>query len=347
MLYADNVIDFPDNGSMEAQDYSHLEADLKNGYAPIANDYLKALGRARLSQRQRQVIDAVMFHTYGQKDYEASKDSGKYQSKKTARIKSSDLADFTGLTEQSASKILNELIGMNIVIRVGSSRGEVGMNDKISDWILPDFKASKAHKISCQKSRDNQKTRNGSLNHKMVNSHNHFMVSSEAPIKNIDTKDTFFMSGCDQPEVQNFVDEYIHDGLDCTHPLKPKKLEQRDAKKKPWAKRTQRQKVQTVFDCYNEKFNTKFEGISSVTSEYTTHGIGCLDVIKQGYSLRHFKLLFGYKEEMAKHAKRNYDKDFWSNVPITALVRKTQFSGYFDTARSYYVSKGDIPEDWA
>ena len=123
------------------------------GFMKIMNDLAEALAATRLTQRQHQVVWAVLRKTLG-------------YNKVTDRITADQLADLTKLTSQEASRALNDLINFGVVVREGGSRSPVGIQMDTSKWHL-ESKAS-----ATPKARVNENIKNRSLNDKIVNSVN-------------------------------------------------------------------------------------------------------------------------------------------------------------------------------
>lgn len=135
MYEASNVIQINSNDHvMDDLAQNSIKASLKRGYAPLANDIIKAILFGNYSKRQQTVLWAITMLTYGVKDFEESRAHGERRNRKTSRIKAEELAEETYMTPQDASKVLNSLIKLKVLIRNGG-KGEVGFNTNLGEWI--------------------------------------------------------------------------------------------------------------------------------------------------------------------------------------------------------------------
>jgi len=74
----------------------------ENGYTPIANELLEALGKTRISGEARQMLDIILRKTYG-------------WNKSTDPISTTQFTAYTGLTRRSIYKARRKLREMNII----------------------------------------------------------------------------------------------------------------------------------------------------------------------------------------------------------------------------------------
>lgn len=93
-------------------------ADCDDGYTRLANDLYEELIGADLTRNQAKVAHAICRKTYG-------------FNKKSDRISDSQLSELTKLPRQKVNKAKNELIAMNVIVRIGH---EIGPNKNLSEW---------------------------------------------------------------------------------------------------------------------------------------------------------------------------------------------------------------------
>ena len=103
-------------------------ADCDDGYTRLANDLYEELIGADLTRNQAKVAHAICRKTYG-------------FNKKSDRVSDSQLSVLTKLPRQKVNKAKNELIAMNVIVRIGH---EIGPNKNLSEW-----------KIDCHQNSDN------------------------------------------------------------------------------------------------------------------------------------------------------------------------------------------------
>lgn len=113
------IYQFPGSAEREQRPRS---PQLEDGYTRIANELLDALCQADFTAREFRVVNFVIRQTYGWND-------------KAKRMSSTFIAGGTGLHETDCSKVLNELIRRNVVIRHGGSRSPVSLNKHFDQWI--------------------------------------------------------------------------------------------------------------------------------------------------------------------------------------------------------------------
>ncbi|MFS1583907.1 MAG: replication protein [Candidatus Arsenophonus phytopathogenicus] len=93
-------------------------AEIENGYTRIANGLYEELISSDLTRNQAKVAHAVCRKTYGfHKEFD--------------RISDSQLSELTKLPRQKANKAKNELIAMNVLIKLDN---KIALNKTISEW---------------------------------------------------------------------------------------------------------------------------------------------------------------------------------------------------------------------
>lgn len=114
------VITFP---KKTEQTGGHM-ADLSNGYTKVANEIQKLKPRLRLSGREWQCFEAVIWLTYG-------------WNKKQDRVTNTVIAELTGLDDTHVSNSLKALAERKIIFSQKQGGMKlVGVNTEISAWIL-------------------------------------------------------------------------------------------------------------------------------------------------------------------------------------------------------------------
>ncbi|MEQ0277275.1 replication protein [Klebsiella sp. CN_Kp100] len=112
-----NKTPLPDNAG------GHM-ADLSNGYTKVANEIQKLKPRLRLSGREWQCFEAVIWLTYG-------------WNKKQDRVTNTVIADMTGLSDTHVSDAIKSLAERKIIFSQKQGMMKiVGVNTDISAWIL-------------------------------------------------------------------------------------------------------------------------------------------------------------------------------------------------------------------
>lgn len=114
------VISFP---KKTEQTGGHM-ADLSNGYTKVANEIQKLKPRLRLSGREWQCFEAVIWLTYG-------------WNKKQDRVTNTVIGELTGLSDSHVSDAIKALTERKIIFcqKQGVMK-IVGVNTEISAWIL-------------------------------------------------------------------------------------------------------------------------------------------------------------------------------------------------------------------
>lgn len=97
---------------------------LSDGYTRIVNDVMKAWPKARLSAYELAMCLAIAQRTFG---FNKGKD----------RIAACQLAGDMEITRPKASKILNQLLRLNVVIREGGAHGPIKINTQTDKWLRP------------------------------------------------------------------------------------------------------------------------------------------------------------------------------------------------------------------
>lgn len=99
-------------------------ADLSNGYTKVANEIQKLKPRLRLSGREWQCFEAVIWLTYG-------------WNKKQDRVTNTVIAELTGLSDTHVSDAIKSLADRKIIFSQKQGMMKlVGVNTEISAWIL-------------------------------------------------------------------------------------------------------------------------------------------------------------------------------------------------------------------
>ncbi|MFW3801375.1 replication protein [Klebsiella variicola] len=106
-------------------------ADLSNGYTRIANEIQKLKPRLRMSGREWQCLEAVIWLTYG-------------WNKKQDRVTNTVISELTGLSDSHVSDAIKLLAARGIIFshKHGVMK-TVGINTELSAWILDKPKAGK------------------------------------------------------------------------------------------------------------------------------------------------------------------------------------------------------------
>lgn len=114
------VIKFP---KKTEQTGGHM-ADLSNGYTKTANDIQKLKPRLRMSGREWQCFEAVIWLTYG-------------WNKKQDRVTNTVIAELTGLSDTHVSDAIKALAERKIIFSQKQGMMKlIGVNAEISAWIL-------------------------------------------------------------------------------------------------------------------------------------------------------------------------------------------------------------------
>lgn len=106
-------------------------ADLSNGYTRIANEIQKLKPRLRMSGREWQCLEAIIWLTYG-------------WNKKQDRVTNTVISELTGLSDSHVSDAIKLLAGRGIIFnRKQGVMKIVGINTELSAWILDKPKTGK------------------------------------------------------------------------------------------------------------------------------------------------------------------------------------------------------------
>ncbi|WP_394467123.1 replication protein [Raoultella ornithinolytica] len=121
------VINFPINTELTGG----RMADLSNGYTRIANEIQKLKPRLRMSGREWQCLEAVIWLTYG-------------WNKKSDRVTNTVISELTGLSDSHVSDAIKLLAAREIIFshKHGVMK-TVGINTELSAWILDKPKTGK------------------------------------------------------------------------------------------------------------------------------------------------------------------------------------------------------------
>ncbi|HIE9348637.1 TPA: replication protein [Klebsiella variicola subsp. variicola] len=121
------VINFP----IKTERSGGQMADLANGYTKIANEIQKLKPRLRMSGREWQCLEAVIWLTYG-------------WNKKQDRVTNTVIAELTDLGESHISDTIKSLAERKIIFaRKQGVMKIVGINTELSEWILDKPKTGK------------------------------------------------------------------------------------------------------------------------------------------------------------------------------------------------------------
>lgn len=114
------VINFP----LRAENAGGHMADLANGYTKIANEIQKLKPRLRMSGREWQCLEAIIWLTYG-------------WNKKQDRVTNTVIAELTGLGDSHVSDAIKALAARGIIFcqKQGILK-LVGVNTELSGWML-------------------------------------------------------------------------------------------------------------------------------------------------------------------------------------------------------------------
>ncbi|WP_167876992.1 replication protein [Klebsiella pneumoniae] len=121
------VINFP----IKTEQTGGRMADLSNGYTRIANEIQKLKPRLRMSGREWQCLEAVIWLTYG-------------WNKKQDRVTNTVISELTGLSDSHVSDAIKLLAARGIIFshKHGVMK-TVGINTELSAWILDKPKTGK------------------------------------------------------------------------------------------------------------------------------------------------------------------------------------------------------------
>ncbi|WP_312975624.1 replication protein [Atlantibacter hermannii] len=122
------VINFPMKTTENA---GGLMADLSNGYTKIANEIQKLKPRLRMSGREWQCFEAVIWLTYG-------------WNKKQDRVTNTVISGLTGLSDTHVSDAIKSLVERGVIFSHKQGVMKiVGINTDLSAWILDKPKTGK------------------------------------------------------------------------------------------------------------------------------------------------------------------------------------------------------------
>lgn len=122
------VINFPMKTTENA---GGLMADLSNGYTKIANEIQKLKPRLRMSGREWQCFEAVIWLTYG-------------WNKKQDRVTNTVISGLTGLSDSHVSDAIKSLVERGVIFSHKQGVMKiVGINTDLSAWILDKPKTGK------------------------------------------------------------------------------------------------------------------------------------------------------------------------------------------------------------
>lgn len=114
------VINFP----LKTEQPGGRMADLSNGYTKVANEIQQLKPRLRMSGREWQCFEAVIWLTYG-------------WNKKQDRVTNTVIAELTGLSDTHVSDAIKSLAERKIIFSQKQGMMKlVGVNTELSGWIL-------------------------------------------------------------------------------------------------------------------------------------------------------------------------------------------------------------------
>lgn len=140
-----NVVRFPD--LPERAPTKTKGPQVEDGYTRIANELLDALCVADFTNREFRVVNFIIRQTYG-------------WGTKQKRLASTFIAGGTGLHATDCSKVLNELIRRQVVVRHGGSRAPVSLNKRHTEWLAAESR-KKSAPDSCPQSGQDALTQSG------------------------------------------------------------------------------------------------------------------------------------------------------------------------------------------
>ncbi|HFV9307447.1 TPA: replication protein [Citrobacter freundii] len=116
-------VDFVNKTVLPEERGGHM-ADLSNGYTKVANEIQQLKPRLRMSGREWQCFEAVIWLTYG-------------WNKKQDRVTNTVIAELTGLSDTHVSDAIKALAERKIIFNQKQGMMKlVGVNTELSGWIL-------------------------------------------------------------------------------------------------------------------------------------------------------------------------------------------------------------------
>ncbi|ENI6079886.1 replication protein [Salmonella enterica] len=116
-------VDFVNKTVLPEEKGGHM-ADLSNGYTKVANEIQQLKPRLRMSGREWQCFEAVIWLTYG-------------WNKKQDRVTNTVIAELTGLSDTHVSDAIKALAERKIIFSQKQGMMKlVGVNTELSGWIL-------------------------------------------------------------------------------------------------------------------------------------------------------------------------------------------------------------------
>ncbi|HDT6083932.1 TPA: replication protein [Citrobacter braakii] len=116
-------VDFVNKTVLPEEKGGHM-ADLSNGYTKVANEIQKLKPRLRMSGREWQCFEAVIWLTYG-------------WNKKQDRVTNTVIAELTGLSDTHVSDAIKALAERKIIFSQKQGMMKlVGVNTELTGWIL-------------------------------------------------------------------------------------------------------------------------------------------------------------------------------------------------------------------
>lgn len=172
------VIKFP----FKAEQAGGHMADLSNGYTRIANEIQRLKPRLRMSGREWQCLEAVIWLTYG-------------WNKKQDRVTNTVISELTGLADSHVSDAIRSLSERGIIFSHKQGVMKiVGINTELSAWILDKPKTGKLFPETGKSFPKSGKTFPETVDTQDYNKNNIKRSSSENSVESSDDRLTTFLS---------------------------------------------------------------------------------------------------------------------------------------------------------
>lgn len=157
-------------------------ADLSNGYTRIANEIQRLKPRLRMSGREWQCLEAVIWLTYG-------------WNKKQDRVTNTVISELTGLADSHVSDAIRSLSERGIIFSHKQGVMKiVGINTELSAWILDKPKTGKLFPETGKSFPKSGKTFPETVDTQDYNKNNIKRSSSENSVESSDDRLTTFLS---------------------------------------------------------------------------------------------------------------------------------------------------------
>lgn len=180
------VINFPMKTTENA---GGLMADLSNGYTKIANEIQKLKPRLRMSGREWQCFEAVIWLTYG-------------WNKKQDRVTNTVISGLTGLSDSHVSDAIKSLVERGVIFSHKQGVMKiVGINTDLSAWILDKPKTGKVFPETGKTFPESGKTFPETVDTQYKNKNSTKRSSSENSGESSDTRLKKFLSAHPEAEI--------------------------------------------------------------------------------------------------------------------------------------------------